>query len=144
MPGAGRLGVLLLLVAVALLGLPPLAGFIGKLLILRGAEGMPWIWGVVLVASLLQLVAVARAGVRLFWAVTDEPPAANAVALWRLAPVIGLLIGVALLSVFAAPAERYARLAAEQVLAPADYIGAVLGRDALMPSVLQAGVGIRP
>ena len=144
MPGAGPLGVLLLLVAMALLGLPPLVGFIGKLLILRGAQGMPWVWGVVLVASLLQLVAVARAGVRLFWAVTDEPPAANAVALWRLAPVIGLLIGVALLSVFAAPAERYARLAAEQVLAPADYIGAVLGRDALMPSVLQAGVGIRP
>ena len=145
MAGAGRLGILLLLVAMAVLGLPPLAGFIGKLLILRGAAGMPWVWGVVLVASLLQLVAVARAGVRLFGAVTDEPPVANAVAPWRLAPVIGLLIGVALLSVFADSAERYARLAAEQVLAPADYIGAVLGRDAFAPSpVLPAGVGIRP
>ncbi len=145
MPGAGRLGVLLLLVAMALLGLPPLAGFIGKLLILRGADGMAWVWGVVLVASLLQLVAVARAGVRLFWAVSEEPAPVGPVSLWRLAPVIGLLIGVALLSVFAAPAERYARLAAAQVLTPADYIGAVLGRDAIAPPpVLHAAAGVPP
>ena len=147
MPNAGRFAVLMLLVAMAVLGLPPLAGFVGKLLILRAAEPVPWVWGVVLGASLLQLVAVARAGVRLFWAASDEvaPGSRDAASLRRMAPVIGLLGGTVLLSLFAGPVERYVRLAAGQVLVPKDYIEAVLGRvDAPGSLAVHAGIAESP
>ena len=56
------IGGLFLAAGIAVVGLPPLSGFIGKLLILEGARPTPamiWIWAVVLVTSLLALVASA-------------------------------------------------------------------------------------
>src|SRR3954453_21577367 len=53
------LGGLFLLGAVAIAGLPPLSGFIGKLMILqasRGSEAEKWIWSVVLGMTLVMLV----------------------------------------------------------------------------------------
>lgn len=141
MPGAGRLGPLLLVAAMGVLGLPPLSGFIGKLLILQGAGPLPWIWSVVLAASLLQLVAVARAGVRLFWSVGEGPAAPDPLPGWHLAPVAGLLLGAALLSVFAEPAQRYLGLAAGQVLSSERYQDAVLGPD---PRGVRAVAGAAP
>ena len=42
------------------------------------------------------------------------------------APIAALLVGCAVLTVRAEPALRYARVTAEGVLAPANYIAAVL------------------
>ena len=61
------LGGLFLLGAIAIVGLPPLSGFIGKLMILqasRGADAAPWIWAIVLGTTLVMVLGFARAGQR--------------------------------------------------------------------------------
>jgi len=138
-PQAGPLGALFVLCSMAIVGLPPLSGFVGKLLILesvRGSEVMTGIWSVVLVTSLLATVGLARAGTLLFWkstAVAGPAMAASgrtsvipAAAAWSLA------IGTLILAVFAAPVQDYLAETARQLYDPRDYIAAVLGRDATL------------
>ena len=51
-------------------GLPPLSGFIGKLLILDGVRQSPFapfIWATILITSLFVIVAFTRAGSTIFW-----------------------------------------------------------------------------
>jgi len=58
--------------AIAMAGLPPLSGFLGKLLVLDAAYAsdlMVWVWAVVLISSLVSIVGFARAGSVLFWTV---------------------------------------------------------------------------
>jgi multicomponent K+:H+ antiporter subunit D len=130
---AGRVGTLYFIVAAAVAGLPPLAGFFGKMLILQGAGPMPWFWVIVLGSSLMNLVALARAGTRLFWSAAPEPcnglawSASNA----RLAPIVLLVAALVGLTVFAGPVDRYARLAAAAVIGPTGYVEDVLGETAL-------------
>ena len=62
--------------AIAMAGLPPLSGFVGKLLILDAAIETPlvvWIWAVVLGSSLISLVGFARAGSVVFWKAQRSP-----------------------------------------------------------------------
>lgn len=64
------LGSLFLLGALASAGLPPLSGFVGKLLVLRSAvpgSETTAIFAVILGTGLLTIVALARAGSTLFW-----------------------------------------------------------------------------
>ena len=124
----GRLGILFLLGAVAAAGLPPLSGFIGKLLLLQSAEprdGM-WLWAVVLLSGLLALVALSRAGSRLFWGSQGRNTGQHAANWARLAPVALLLALSVAMTVGAAPVSRYTEAAAGQLLRPAHYIAAVL------------------
>lgn len=56
--------------AIAMAGLPPLSGFLGKLLVLDAGFDSPlmvWVWAVVLCSSLISVVGFARAGSVLFW-----------------------------------------------------------------------------
>ena len=76
------LGLAFMLGAVALAGLPPLAGFLGKALLLQAAVTTPlapWVMAVVLGASLAMMVALARAGSTLFWAPPEGPPMATTI-----------------------------------------------------------------
>jgi len=66
--------------AVAAAGLPPLSGFLGKFLILRAAPDQPWVWTVILLAALLAVVALARAGSQVFF---NSLPATDAAATLR-------------------------------------------------------------
>ena len=64
------LGGLFLLGAIAIVGLPPLSGFIGKLMILeasRGTDAAPWVWSIVLGMTLVMVLGFARAGSAVFW-----------------------------------------------------------------------------
>ena len=64
------LGGLFLLGAIAIVGLPPLSGFIGKLMILdasRGTDAAPWVWSIVLAMTLVMVFGFARAGSAVFW-----------------------------------------------------------------------------
>jgi multicomponent K+:H+ antiporter subunit D len=123
------LGGTFLLAGATLAGLPPFSGFVGKLLILRGALGQGGgfaVWAALLLSGFALLIAFSRAGSRLFWKVSpaQEGPRHGALAM---IPVFGLLAGGLLLAVLAAPVLRFAEAGAQQLLAPTDYVDAVLG-----------------
>ena len=130
-PPASLYAGLYFLLAIAMVGMPPLAGFIGKFLILdagRAASQIASVWPAILVTSLLLIVGFTRTGIRLFW----KGPGAAAVPASRVTPllptmvVIGMIVAVAGLSVLAGPAMNDMTATAEQLLAPQRYIAAVL------------------
>jgi multicomponent K+:H+ antiporter subunit D len=126
------LGILFFTGAVAVAGLPPLSGFVGKALILAAAGpvgAMPWIWSIVLGSGLLALLALSRAGIVLFWDVSEEEGTAGGV-LWRapaFGPTAGLFALILAITVFAGPLIEFTDAAAGQLLAPEEYVRAVLG-----------------
>ena len=126
----GVLGAAFFVLAVVLVGLPPLSGFLAKLALLPAvpAAHAAWVWPLVLGASLLALLAMARAGAQVFWRQPrDAAPAAPRPlrpAEW--APVAMLLALCVAMSVFAAPALRYAGDAAAQLADAEAYRAAVL------------------
>jgi multicomponent K+:H+ antiporter subunit D len=127
------LGGLFLVIALAATGVPPLSGFVGKLLILQSTVGspwMPWVFGVLLVTGLLGIVALARSGSCLFFKVDDATPAAAVIRpLDLMGPVLLALMGVAMV-VFADPLYEFSRQAADQLIRPGDYLAAVLQNNA--------------
>ena len=63
-------GVLFAVTAMAMIGLPPFSGFLGKVFILQAAVDSGdaiWVWPLVLISSLAALIALSRAGTTLFW-----------------------------------------------------------------------------
>ncbi len=136
------LGLLFFAGAIAIAGVPPLSGFIGKGLILAAAPAVPsgwWLWGTLLGGSLISLVALARAGSMVFWNTFDssagDDPFSRDVPVIAPAPhpagsvfpVFMLLGMLVVLTVFAGPISEFTKQTAEQLLAPEQYIRAVLG-----------------
>ena len=121
--------------AIATAGMPPLSGFIGKLLILDATRdmGQVWlIWGAILATSLVAILGLVQAGSVVFWKTAapeadpvPEPPGQPALPL---VACFALLAGIAALSVFAGPVMAYLDATAAQLHAPAAYIAAVLGQ----------------
>jgi multicomponent K+:H+ antiporter subunit D len=124
------LGLLLLLAAASSAGLPPLPGFIGKVMLLQAAAGHAWaatLWAVVLVVGFFTLLGLARAGSILFWNVRPDPGVAAAGASPRLVVATVALVGASVvMSVLAAPLMRYTDAAARQLTDRAAYARAVL------------------
>ena len=138
MPAQGDLmSGLFFLAAIAMAGLPPLSGFIGKLLILDGvrdSDAAGLVWATILITSLLLIVAFARAGSLVFWKSRAVEPSRETTELaernWPALPIVvvcALLATTALLTVFAGPAMTYLDAAAGQLFDPTDYITTVLG-----------------
>jgi multicomponent K+:H+ antiporter subunit D len=126
---AGRLGTAFLLGGMAVAGLPPSSGFIGKLLLLQAATtGQAlWVWTIILAGGLLGLWSLARCGRSLFWR-TEGVSIPGAPVSWSgLAPALALLLAGLALAVLADPVARYAGEAAAQLINPEAYIQAVLG-----------------
>jgi multicomponent K+:H+ antiporter subunit D len=130
-------------------GMPPLSGFIGKLLVLDAARSDNWavtIWATILVSSLIMIVGLARAGSLLFWKSHDEtvvlPLVADDAGTARAEPepeperpnslpfvaVFALLGMLVLLTVFAGPVTDYTSATVGQLFDPAGYIDAVMKR----------------
>jgi multicomponent K+:H+ antiporter subunit D len=64
------LGISFAVVAIAVIGMPPLSGFIGKIMLLQAAHSVAeiaWVWPTLLISSLGALIALSRAGTTLFW-----------------------------------------------------------------------------
>ncbi|MBU1425361.1 MAG: monovalent cation/H+ antiporter subunit D [Gammaproteobacteria bacterium] len=126
------LGLAFLLSAASVVGLPPFAGFIGKLMLLtalRDSGDMVAIWSVLLFAGLLLMLALAKGGGRLLWERSPHHPhASTARSGWRRSTAIVLLVSPALLlALFARPVADYAARAAAQLHDPQAYVSAVLG-----------------
>ena len=125
-------GLMFMAAAIAAAGLPPLSGFIGKLLILKSVTALPdwgWAWGVILVTTLFGVIGFARAGSAVFWkSGADEAGAAptSASRADLIAPAIALSL-LAALSAGAGWASAYGDAAAAQVLDPETTARAVLG-----------------
>lgn len=115
--------------AVAMAGLPPLSGFLGKAMILNATIGHPQvilIWSTILVTSLFAVIAVSRAGSTLFWK-SDADGATTGVAVSHTTlPAGGLLAAIVVLTVYAGPFDTLAAGIADDLLSPAEYIEAVL------------------
>jgi multicomponent K+:H+ antiporter subunit D len=135
------LGVLFFIFAVGAAGLPPLAGFLGKAMLLQAAgqtAGAGWIVAAILASSLLLMIAFAKSGSLLFWkplqtdAVPDtgrtnpsratvlpSHPAHHA----SLAILLALLVACA---VFAGPISRFTQETSAQLFERQSYIAAVM------------------
>lgn len=149
------LAVVFLIPAMALVGLPPVSGFWGKLALVRGAlEAEAWILtGVALAASFVTLYVVGRLFVTVFWkpapALTEaetQARAAYAPTRGDMALMVPAVTAVAVvilgLGIFAEPVLALVDQAAQQLLDPTAYITAVLGPDAVPPAPTLIG-GVR-
>jgi multicomponent K+:H+ antiporter subunit D len=131
--GATRLAALFFIAAIAMTGLPPLSGFLGKLFILDASRVSPagaCIWAFVLGTSLAVILGFARAGSTVFWREApagDTPRSApkRPVAL-PVAVCASLLGTTALLAAFAGPITRELDTTARQVFDTQAYVRAVL------------------
>ena len=137
----GILGLAFLGCALVLSGLPPLSGFIAKFALLTAAlnppAGVPstagWIFLPVLILSgLAALIAMTRAGIRVFWASPDRT--VPRVRLIEMAPVAVLLLLCAVQTIQAGPVIRFMQATAQSLHAPHDYVRAVLGGGATRSS----------
>ncbi len=141
------LGVMMLFGAASVAGLPPLPGFLGKLMVLESSSGLPaqaWIWSVVLLVGFLSIVGLARAGVIVFWHVQPAGGTGASGASGRLlAPVWAFMALTLALAVLASPVKRYTDATAAQLSVPDDYVRAVLDADAVGRSTTQPYDGQR-
>jgi multicomponent K+:H+ antiporter subunit D len=140
-PATGWIAALFLGAAIAIAGLPPLSGFVGKALILEavlqapadGAEALRpgWMlsWAVLLGASLLVVVGLSRAGIVLFW---QGAQASDALAPGPSGmPAASVLLAASpLLVVLAAPVAQFTEATASQLIDGKAYVSAI---EALKP-----------
>jgi len=119
------LGVCFLIAAVAVIGMPPLSGFIGKVWLLKAtlnAEYTFVFWPLYLLASLAILLAVSKAGSTVFWHHQGSEPS-NAIESSgqeivhpaQLVALIILISAAPLMSIFAGPLSEYTINAATQL-----------------------------
>ncbi|MFC3284673.1 monovalent cation/H+ antiporter subunit D [Litchfieldella rifensis] len=125
---AGLLALLFFVGAIAVIGLPPLSGAIGKVLLLKSASPAQqlWLWPILLGASLCALVALSRAGSTLFWRSHEGEPNRTPLTRRQLFGVLWLLGASPILMVLAGPVSDYTQATAEQLSSPAPHIRAIL------------------
>ncbi|WP_293447217.1 monovalent cation/H+ antiporter subunit D [Planktotalea sp.] len=125
---------LFFIAAIAMAGLPPLSGFLGKLLVLDAAyesDLMVWIWVIVLGSSLISILGFARAGSILFWKAHSVQAEEGAAPMPRPATLSYVAVGglISLLvahTIFAGQVHGYTTKMATQLFAPEPYIAAVV------------------
>ena len=118
--------------AIALAGMPPLSGFLGKLLILdalRDRPDMAILWAVILVGSLFAIVGMARAGSTVFWKAHACGPEENGHPQQGLGFVaaFGLLALIVAMTLGAGPLTAWLEGTAAQIHDTGAYVDAVLG-----------------
>jgi multicomponent K+:H+ antiporter subunit D len=125
--GSGLIAALFLAGAVALAGLPPLSGFIGKLLILQGwRDAAPLIWTIILLSSFTMILGFSRAGSLLFWKAhaSQGEPAEHPPEPLALTAIGALFAALVALTVFAGPLTRLLDVTAASLYDPGPYIAA--------------------
>ncbi|CUH54372.1 monovalent cation/H+ antiporter subunit D [Shimia marina] len=140
----GMFAALFFVTAIAMTGMPPLSGFLGKLLVLDAVQGMSWMtaaWSAILIGSLITIVGFARGGSVLFWKatslvvaedgssdmVTPKAQEAAPATVLQFAPVALSLVLLGFLAALAGPLMGYFDSAAAQLFDVEHYVSAVLG-----------------
>jgi multicomponent K+:H+ antiporter subunit D len=131
------LGICFLSCGVLLVGLPPLSGFVAKFALLAGlfqsagpdgadtVAAATWAFVALLISSgLAALIAMTRAGIRSLWD-SDEGHVPR-IRVIEIAPVAGLLLLCAALTVQAGPVMTYMRATAQALHEPGLYVQDVL------------------
>ncbi len=153
MPSAILIGVMFMFGIVAITGIPPLSGFFGKVLILSASLDHQWsglVLGVVLVASFLMIITMARTGSTLFYNVlpiteknvkstnhelanSDSINVSSSSISSRISTiaVISLFAMSPLLVLFAQPITAFTESAAKQQFNSKNYIESVLSKRAI-------------
>jgi multicomponent K+:H+ antiporter subunit D len=139
MPAAmAFLGLAFAVCGLTLAGLPPLSGFVGKIVMLSGLLGATeahgataqvatsiWVLMALLIGGgLLTTIAVSRAGIRYFWAPQGRP--APTLRVIETAPVAALLLLVGALTWQADAVLRFTNATAQALHEPDGYIARVL------------------
>lgn len=136
MEGHGLLAAGFFAAAIAMAGMPPLSGFIGKLLIMDALRDVPGgyaLWAAILITSLIAIYGFAKSGSTVFWKAYAEDAAGLGDITERketpflaisaaFAPIV-VLVGLVL---FAGPADRWMRGTAAQIFDTQAYISAVM------------------
>ncbi|MFP5397004.1 MAG: monovalent cation/H+ antiporter subunit D [Gammaproteobacteria bacterium] len=123
------LGVSFAAFAMVVAGLPPLAGFVGKLAMLSalldiGGAAATTLFALLVASGLLAAQGLMRVGMRHFWTTQDRP--APRVRVVETLPIAALLAASMLLVVHAEALLRYTREGADALHAPARYVDAVM------------------
>ncbi|MDU8910033.1 monovalent cation/H+ antiporter subunit D [Aestuariicoccus sp. MJ-SS9] len=149
--GAALTAAVFFVAAIAMTGLPPLSGFVGKLQILDAAfdtSYVVWVWAVILTSSLIAVVGFARAGSTVFWKAqslapdTDsdtgaEPaPAPSALSYVAVGGLLALLVAH---TVFAGPVSGYMSSISSQLFAPDAYVSTVLDTPGKLSTPTEGG-----
>jgi len=114
------LGILFIIGAMTIAGLPPFSGFLGKLIILQSAATATqqiWVWSIILLSSLMTIIALSRAGTTLFWRYSQSNNSNQqpSVSKWQISGAVLLLAASPLLSLFGGSVVEYTDNAATQL-----------------------------
>jgi multicomponent Na+:H+ antiporter subunit D len=134
------LGLMFLIPALSLAGIPPLSGFWGKFVVIRsGLEAQAWLLaGVSLAVGVLTLYSMIKIWNEAFWKAVPEDAGAPTLLPWSrreqavtYAPIVALGALTLTIGLFTEPFAALSMQAAESLLDRNAYIAAVLGPDAL-------------
>lgn len=124
------LGIMFFVAAIAIIGMPPFSGFIGKLFILEAARTgaqVALLWPLVLGSTFLVMVSLSRAGSRMFWHTFEGKPGDVTNPPSQLVAIGLLLAAIVALTLFANSISGFIEGIAYDVMHPSTYIEAVLG-----------------
>ena len=131
------LGVGFLVCTLMLAGVPPLAGFVGKLAMFSGLTSGAMTasaWGLIAALTLSSfgtLMPLVRLGIFSLWVPSDDPPPVLRAS--EFAALAGLLAACAALALWGGPVLAYADATVQWLSQPQDYVRAVLGTQGGRP-----------
>ena len=127
------IGVLFLIPALSLAGLPPLSGFFGKFIVIKAGIEIQnwWLVGIALLVGLLTLYSMIKIWAEVFWKAMPEGATAPAQQRGGTGLMVGTIVALAsltiLIGIAAEPVYKLAEYTAAQLLDSQAYIQSVMG-----------------